>query len=408
MSPPSEQPHHIVLVGHPGHKRVVLFQEALARQRLPPAHLVSWREVLTTTGVLRQAVGAGALVRLESPGQDFEVEKLLLAAGAAVAETEDVAASFLPADEVRRLPFDRGRLLYPRQWYRALRATLERLAAELADQPNVSWMNHPDDIVNLFDKRRCHHLFTAADLPVPETLGPVRSFEELLDRMRTTRRWRVFVKLACGSSAAGVVAFRVGGPRMQAITTVEIERREDRLLLYNTRRLRRYEDAAEVAPLINALCREGVQVEEWLPKAEFQGEVFDLRVLVIGGEVQHIVPRLSRQPMTNLHLLNRRGDPEQLRAEIPPEHWQAALETARRAASLFSRCLYVGVDLLLTPRFRPAVLEANAFGDLLPGMFCNGRDTYDAEVAALCLEQEHVGIISASPRRPLASETSRR
>jgi hypothetical protein len=382
-SPPSEAPRRIVLVGHPGHKRVVLFQEALARRGLPPAHLISWREALTTASALRQAVEPGALVRLESPGQDFEVEKLLLAAGADAAETEDVNAGFLEAEEALRLSFERGRLLYPRQWYRGLRATLRRLAGELADLPNVSWMNHPDDIIILFDKRRCHRLFVEAGLPVPAGLGPIGSFEELLERMRATRYWRVFVKLACGSSAAGVVAFRMGGPRMQAITTVEMERREGRLFLYNTRRLRCYEDPAEIVLLMDALCREGMHVEEWLPKAAFRGETFDLRVLVIAGEVQHVVPRLSRQPMTNLHLLNRRGDPEQLRAEIPPENWHTALAAARGAASLFPRCLYVGVDLLLTPRFRPAVLEANAFGDLLPGMLCNGRDTYDAEVATL-------------------------
>src|SRR5262245_10800083 len=83
-SPPSEAPDRIVVVGHPNHKRVTLFQEALARRGLSPAHLVSWREVLTRPAALRRAVGAGALVRLESPGQDFEVEKLLLAAGAVV------------------------------------------------------------------------------------------------------------------------------------------------------------------------------------------------------------------------------------------------------------------------------------------------------------------------------------
>jgi hypothetical protein len=372
-----------VVVGHPGHKRVTLFQEALARRGLPPARLVSWHEALTKAGALRRAVGPGALVRLESPGQDFEVEKLMLAAGAAAAETEDMAASYLPADEALRLPFERGRLLYPRQWYRGLRATLGRLAEEVAGHPGVRWMSHPDEVVTLFDKRRCHRLFAEAGLPVPAALGPVGSFEELLARMRATRRWRVFVKLACGSSAAGVVAFRVGGPRMQAITTVETERRKGRLLLYNTRRLRRHEEPAEIAPLIDELCREGVQVEEWLPKAAFEGEGFDLRVLVIAGEARHVVPRLSRQPMTNLHLLNRRGDPERLRTEIPPGPWEAALGAARRAAGLFPRCLHVGVDLLLTPRFRHAVLEANAFGDLLQGVLSDGLDTYEAEVAAL-------------------------
>jgi hypothetical protein len=136
--------------------------------------------------------------------------------------------------------------------------------------------------------------------------------------------------------------------------------------------------------LLDSLCREGVQVEEWVPKAAFEGQTFDLRVLVIGGAVRHIVPRLSRHPMTNLHLLNCRGDPERLRAQIPAADWAAALETCRRAAALFPGCLHVGIDLLFTPSFRRhAVLEANAFGDLLPGLLCDGLDTYEAELVAL-------------------------
>src|SRR5688500_15608738 len=87
--PPNEAcwPGHVVIVGHPGHKRVTLFQEALARRGWPPAQVVAWRDLLTGRDDLRAAVGDGALVRVESAGQDFEVEKLLLAAGAAEEET---------------------------------------------------------------------------------------------------------------------------------------------------------------------------------------------------------------------------------------------------------------------------------------------------------------------------------
>jgi hypothetical protein len=69
---------------------------------------------------------------------------------------------------------------------------------------------------------------------------------------------------------------------------------------------------------------------------------------------------------------------------VPVECWDAALETCRRAAGLFPGCLCVGVDLLFTPSYRRhAVLEANAFGDLLPGAVWNGLDPYEAELAAL-------------------------
>jgi hypothetical protein len=374
----------VIVVGHPGHKRVALFQEALARRGLPPAHVVAWRDLLAGGDDLRRAAAGAALVRLESPGQDFEVEKLLLAAGAEEEETEDPVAAYLPADEALRLPFDRGRLLFPRQWYRGFRAVLRRLAADLDALPGVRWLSHPEEVVTLFDKRRCQRLFAGAGLPVPAGLGPVRSFAELLARMEETGRRRVFVKLACGSSGSGVIAFRTAGPRLQAITTVEMEHHGGALRLYNSRRLRCYESPAEVGPLLDALCREGVQVEEWLPKAEHAGRTFDLRVLVVAGRVCHVVPRLSRHPLTNLHLLNERGDPDRLRAEVPEECWEAALATCRRAAALFPRCHHVGLDLLFTPGFRRhAVLEANAFGDLLPGVLWNGLDTYEAELAEL-------------------------
>src|SRR5262249_19699457 len=153
---------------------------------------------------------------------------------------------------------DRGRILYPRQWYRGFRAVLRRLAAELEGHPGVRWTSDPEEIVTLFDKRRCQQLFARAGLPVPAALGPVRSFGELTARMAETGLRRVFVKLACGSSASGVVAFRTGGGRMQAVTTVEMERRGGELRLYNSRRVRTYESPADVVPLLEALCREGV------------------------------------------------------------------------------------------------------------------------------------------------------
>src|SRR5438067_1462342 len=101
---PNDAAPRFVVVGHPGHKRVTLFQEALSRLGLAPARVVAWRDLLSGVDDLEGAVSGGAVVRLESPGQDFETEKLLLALGAGVEETEDTQASFLPAEQARQLP----------------------------------------------------------------------------------------------------------------------------------------------------------------------------------------------------------------------------------------------------------------------------------------------------------------
>jgi hypothetical protein len=377
-------PEHVMVVGRPGGKRVPPFQAALARLGRPPAEVVAYRDLLDGADTLARALRLGCLVRIESPEQDFEVEKRLLAFGAAVPETEDTTAAFLDAAAALRLEYDRGRVWCPRQWYRGFRALLGRLADDLATCPGVRVLNHPDDIAVMFDKRLCQRRFAAAGVPVPGGLGPARSFEELMVRMRAAGCHRAFVKLAHGSSASGAVALAVGGPRLRALTTAELVRDGEGWRLYNSRRIRAYESTSEVAALLDLLCREGVQVEEWVPKAGIDGHVFDLRVLVVAGRVRHVVPRLSRTPMTNLHLLNPRGDLEQVRARIPAEHWEPALASCLAAAALFPASHYAGVDLLFTPSYRRhAVLEINAFGDLLPGLLCDGQDTYAAELAAL-------------------------
>ena len=127
----------------------------------------------------------------------------------------------------------------------------------------------------------------------------------------------------------------------------------------------------------------GCTSTQWIPKAGLDGMAFDLRVVVIAGRACHVVPRLSSSPMTNLHLKNRRGDVAALRSRMAPGAWESALETCRRAVACFPGCHYAGVDLLIAPGYRRhAVLEVNAFGDLLPGITCRGQDTYTAEVAA--------------------------
>jgi hypothetical protein len=170
---------------------------------------------------------------------------------------------------------------------------------------------------------------------------------------------------------------------------VEVVRQGGALRLYNTRRIRVCQDVCQIATLIDALCYHRVHVEHWLPKAGLDNLAFDLRIVVIGGRAQHVVVRQSQSPMTNLHLLNTRGDPDAVRARMGAAAWAAARRTCEQVAACFPASLYAGIDLLIAPDYRRhAVLEVNAFGDLLPGALHDGIDTYTAEVLAL-LEESH-------------------
>jgi len=374
-------PTPFVIIGNAGNRRIDLFQQALAGRGLPLAQLVTYRDLIAGRVTLPEVVTPGSILRIESPGKDSEVERDLLIAGANV--PDDPAFARISGAEVQRLLLEKGRMLYPRQWYLGYCQVLAAIERQRALCPPHTLMNHPADIAVMFDKRVCHRRMRAAQIAVPRSLGPVRSYDELIATMGRERCPRVFVKLAHGSSASGVVALQVSERQQLATTTVELVQAGGELQLYNSRRLRTYRDTREIARLIDGLCHHCVHVEQWLPKAGIDERTCDLRVVVIAGRIRHVVVRLSRGPMTNLHLLNARGSFEAVLARMGLEAWASACQTCLHAMACFPQSLYAGIDLLISPGYqRHAVLEINAFGDLLPGVLLEGEDTYSAEIAA--------------------------
>ncbi len=351
----------------------------MARCGGPAPRVVAYSTYLRGEVRLGEVLREGSVLRIESPGQDFEVEREILALGT------DAAGSRLSREDLDRLEFDRGRILAPTQWYHGFARLLGRIREDRAEAAPHVVMNDEESIAVLYDKPRCREHLVARGIECPRAIGPVGSYDELRGRMRESRIGRVFVKLRYGSSASGIVALEAIGPRAQAFTTVEMVDSECGLRLYNSRRIRRLDAERTIARLIDALAAEAVHVEAWVPKAGLEGHAFDLRVVVIGGRCEHAVVRLSRSPMTNLHLKNRRGDLSRLRDRMGGPAWEDLLDTCRRVGEAFPGCRYVGVDAAVLPGYRRhVVFEANAFGDLIPGILDpSGRDTYTAEIESL-------------------------
>ncbi|MFF8415073.1 STM4014 family protein [Streptomyces omiyaensis] len=368
----------LVVVGDPAGRRVAFFQDALRAAGRPGARAVGWQDVLG--GEARLA--AGEAVRIDSPGEVPEVDRLLRG-------TDDPA-----------------RVEGGRRWYERFTAAVSGLAAE-AGRAGAVLVDDPAETAVLFDKRLTHGRLAAAGVPVPAspTSGPggapVGGWDDLVALMDGAGLRRVFVKPAHGSSASGVLAVETAGPgRVQAVTSVE---RDGAGRLFNSLRIRRYTGAREIGALVDALAPDGLHVERWLPKAVQGGRAADLRVVVTGGRATHAVVRTSRSPLTNLHLGGARGDLAAVRTAIAAAggRWEDALGVCERAAAAFPGTRCVGVDLLPGTGWRRfAVGEVNAFGDLLPGLTglpgsgAEGLDTYGAQVADL------LRTLPAAPRAP--------
>ena len=340
-----------------------------------------WTRVILGDIPWRQLSKGDFVLRLESPGKNWLVEKEILKIGAREADEENGPWRTLTHKQACGIENDPGRVWPMRAWFLGWRRILKRIAA--AAGPKARWMNRPSNVIAMFDKAESDRRIAGIGASVPENLGIPVCFDDLHARMTSARRSRVFLKPCHGSSASGVVALEMSGDRMQAWSTLEFVTKEGELRLYNNRRVQIYRGVNEVRALVDAVCRERSVAQAWWPKAGWRGKRFDLRVVVIDGRARHVVPRLSSMPFTNLQLGAERGEPDELRREVGEENWARMLAECERAAAAFPGNLYCTFDVLVSPGWRRfAIAEANAFGDLLNGFRHEGKDTYMTEIHA--------------------------
>lgn len=371
----------LVVLGNRSSKRLRDFSLDARRLGFAETQVLPYFDFITRRVSLADWLPARCVLRIESPGEDWEVEKLILSEG--IGATAEEGGDPISKSGIARLPFRRGAIVRPRQWYLGYSAVLARIAGELDQRSDVTVMADPRDVVTLFDKSECQMRFEQVGIPVPRFWTGITSYDQLRGEFRGERHRRLFVKLLHGFSAMGSMALEWLDGKVRAIAPMEFERSAGGSQLFVTKRVRVYTDELEIAELVDLLAKERILVEEWLPKARLNGRGFDLRIVTIAGRACHVVGRASSSPFTNLNL-----DAQRIEAERVCDHlggvWPHVSEISEQVAASFPRSLYLGVDLLVSPRANSfAILEANAFGDYLPGLLHDGRSTYECELRAV-------------------------
>jgi glutathione synthase/RimK-type ligase-like ATP-grasp enzyme len=355
----------LVLLGVRGSKREMLLQAARAALGQRAAVVLDWAEWLAQPALLTASLAHPCLFKIDTAGDDARVHAALMREGCAAL-----------GRAVPRQP-DRGEIAVPEEWFAGLSLALQRVALALSALPHVQVMNAPHELLLMTDKLACQRHLAAHGIPIPRLLGPIAGYAQLRAVMDEHGLTQVFLKTRYGSSASGVVAYRRNGRGAeQATSSASLVQGMGGARLYNVKRLRSYNAQPDIVQLLDLLARQQTYAEAWIPKPRHGNAHFDLRVLTLGGQPAHRVARVGARMMTNLHLDNRRGDV----ASLLGERDHAALEqTAAAAAATFPRSHVIGLDLVVR-KGRAHVLEANAFGDLLPKLLWQGRDTYAAQL----------------------------
>lgn len=228
---------------------------------------------------------------------------------------------------------------------------------------NCTFLNSPESIAAVLDKRECKLRMQAQDIPVTQMLtGNVQSLEQLISFMEKKRIFSVFLKPTFFSGAAGVIAFRMHPLSKKMVVYTSCYLTDGKLT--NTKTLYYMEDQKEIMALVDAILKLDVIVERWYPKSRFQGKSFDLRAVYQFGHIAHMVVRQSDGPVTNLHLNNQALDIGEITLD---EAVMGDLEViCRDAVNLFQGLAVAGIDILLEKNTgKPYIIELNGQGDLI-------------------------------------------
>ncbi|MDX1962262.1 MAG: STM4014 family protein [Pirellulales bacterium] len=364
----------MTIIGIPETRRIQSIQAAATRMGYVQVQVLSYLELFADASRLQLCEG---WIRLEPPNECWATTRLILQAGIAACQAGN--RPYLSLAALETLTYIKGQMLAPWQWYHGFCHWLHIFAAET---PHLQWLNHPHHIMIAFDKLQTLISWDKMSLPTPPRYPVIRGYDELRSLIKV-RHARLFLKLRYGYTALGAVALEWHNEKIRALTTMETVETGGQKRLFLNKRVQRLRDESQIAWLVDRLAQEELLVEEWLPKARYQGKNFDLRVVVFQGRPQHVVGRATAGPFTNLNLDGVRLSREDVQASLAMI-WGQIEALAGRAADQFPLCKMLGLDILIHADCqRCFLLEANACGDYLPGLLHKGETTHEMEMREL-------------------------
>ena len=355
-----------ITIGSPDSRRVQFWDAVLQPAYRTGRQYNCEHQVITYQQIIKDdfpIITEPTTIRLTSTGEDFELEKILMGMGG--------------DSDAHLLSFEKG-LIYPNDfWYKGFCILLKKIENFALENPLVKTINSPAAVQLAFNKLKCQQFLSQKNISTPKIiLDQVIDYDSLIEKMETENIRQVFIKPYHGSSASGVMALRQSKGRQMLYTTIHLQNGK----MYNHLKLQKYHSLSEIKTIINKMIPSGLLAEEWIRKKTFQEKSVDFRILVINGKAAFTVPRMSNHFITNLHLGNEKGNFEEIEKEWGSNILKKAKDIAVQAVHEIGGLFYAGVDVAISQKGKPYILEVNAFGDMLLNVFQDGMNTYEYEL----------------------------
>lgn len=364
-----------LLIGDLRGRRIKAFTQCLKDLNIYNYKVISWMEILDDISIFQSNLKENTIVKLEPPEKDLEIYRKFLIKG----EEKGIICK----EKIMKLDFSKYPIVAPAQWYEGFKVVLQDMKKIVhAVDFNIFLMNDFEDVINMMDKSRTYDLLEKhmknSEFYLPKRLEMPKSYKELRE-IYGNQLMKCFIKLRYGSGSTGILAYSNHPKRGEekVFTSLNFQKSNGEKMFFSNYRVNCFKEREVVEELMNWVLNNGAHMEKWIPKSTYKGYAFDTRAFVLEKKSSYLLSRLSKSPITNLHLKNQRKESNEIFEEKDLKRVAKASEDVMK---IFSNSLYAGIDVVTSNSYRPYIIDVNPFGDLFHHLLGTKENIYYLEI----------------------------
>ncbi|HAG44162.1 MAG TPA: hypothetical protein DCL31_13620 [Clostridium sp.] len=359
-----------LLVGDTKGKRINTFVDCLKHMDITDYKIISWKDVIEDSSIIQKDLSDNTIIKIEPPEKDLYIYKSFLKKG--------ISKGILNNKDIEKINFEKCPIVAPSQWYEGVREVFLEIESILNHNRNVFSMINIEESLIMMDKERTYNFLSGKEkkFNLPEKLKSYKSYEQFKNDTGD-RNLKCFIKLRHGSGSEGVIAYSNNKRLNEECIYTSLAYSKDEDIFFSTYKVNCYKDSEIIKKMIDWVLKNDAHIEAWIPKAKYIDKVYDTRAIVIDNKVEYLLSRLSRTPITNLHLKNERKESK----EFMDTKTIDIIENASKGVmNLFENSFMAGIDVVMSKKNKPYIIDVNPFGDLLHHLIGTDKNIYYKEI----------------------------
>lgn len=365
-----------LLIGDLTGRRIKHFTDCLKAFNIHNVKVISWIEILNDLSILEKNLKENTIVKLEPPEKDMEIYREFLLKG------ED--KGLVSKDEINKIDFSNYPIVAPAQWYEGFKVVLENMKKIYNHHlnKNIFFMNDFEDTLNMMDKSKTYDILACnlknSEFYLPKRLENPKDCKEFRE-IYGNQFIKCFIKLRYGSGSTGILAYS-NNPKIKeekVFTSLNVRNIDDKKVFFGNYKVNCFKEKEVIEELMNWVLYNGAHIEKWIAKSTYEGFSFDTRSFVINKKSAYLISRLSKTPITNLHLKNHREESEKI---LSPNNFKVVSRASEDVMKIFNKSMYAGIDVVTSNSYKPYIIDVNPFGDLFHNLVGKKENIYYLEI----------------------------